>query len=31
MKKWEKIEENNKAIALNILYIPHNTKRISIA
>ena len=27
-KDWEKFETNNKSIALNILYIPHNTKDI---
>ena len=25
-KDWKKFESNNKSIALNILYIPHNTK-----
>ena len=25
---WNEFEKNNKAIALNILYVPHNTKRI---
>ena len=29
-KDWRKFESNNK-IALNILYIPHNTKRIQVA
>ena len=24
-KDWKKIESNNKSIALNILYVPHNT------
>ena len=28
---WIKFERNNKAIALNILFIPHNTKIISVA
>ena len=28
-KDWVKFEKNNKAIALNLLYIPHNTKPIS--
>ena len=28
-KDWKKFESNNKSIALNILYIPHNTKDIS--
>ena len=27
-KDWKKFEENNKAIALNILYVPYNTKQI---
>ena len=25
---WKKLESNNKSIALNILYVPHNTKEI---
>ena len=25
---WIKFEKNNKTIALNILYVPHNTKEI---
>ena len=25
---WKKFESNNKSIALNILYVPHNTKKI---
>ena len=29
-KEWKKIERNNKAIALNILFIPHNTKTIRV-
>ena len=29
-KDWRKFESNNK-IALNILYVPHNTKRIQVA
>ena len=29
-KEWIKFEKNNKTIALNVLYIPHNTKTISI-
>ena len=28
-KDWKKFESNNKSIALNILYVPHNTKKIS--
>ena len=27
-KDWKKFESNNKSIALNILYLPHNTKKI---
>ena len=27
-KDWRKFEQNNKTIALNILYVPHNTKQI---
>ena len=27
-KDWEKFEQNNKTIALNILFVPHNTKQI---
>ena len=30
-KEWKKIEQNNKTIALNVLYIPRNTKIISVA
>ena len=26
-KDWKKIEQNNKAIPLNISFIPHNTKQ----
>ena len=29
-KDWKKFEFNNE-IALNILYVPHNTKKINIA
>ena len=29
-KDWKKFEPNNE-IALNILYVPHNTKKITIA
>ena len=28
---WKKFEQNNKAIALNILFVPHNTKTIRLA
>ena len=27
-KDWKKFELNNKSIALNILYVPHNTDKI---
>ena len=27
-KDWKKFESNNKSIALNILYVPHNSKEI---
>ena len=30
-KEWKKFERNNKTIALNILFIPHNTKTIIVA
>ena len=30
-KDWIKFEQNNKTIALNVLYTPHNTKTISVA
>ena len=30
-KDWKKIEQNNKTIILNILFVPHNTKKIRIA
>ena len=30
-KDWIKFERNNKTIALKVLYIPHNTKTISVA
>ena len=30
-KDWEKFELNNKSIALNILYVPHNTEKIRYA
>ena len=29
-KDWKKFELNNNEIALNILYVPHNTKKINI-
>ena len=29
-KDWIKFERNDKKIALNVLYIPHNTKTISV-
>ena len=30
-KHWKKIEQNNKTIALNVLFVPHNTKTIRLA
>ena len=30
-KDWKKFEENNKTIALNILFVPYNTKKIRLA
>ena len=30
-KEWQKFEKNNNTIALNVLYIPLNTKTISVA
>ena len=30
-KEWQKFERNNKAIALNVLHVKHNTKKISVA
>ena len=30
-KEWEKFEQNNKTIVLNILFAPHNTQTISVA
>ena len=27
-KDWKKFESNNTSIALNILYVPHNTEKI---
>ena len=30
IKDWTKFERNNKIIALNILFIPHNTKTINL-
>ena len=30
-KNWIKFERNNRTIALNILYIKHNTETISVA
>ena len=30
-KDWNKFEVNNKNIALSILYVPYNTKKIEIA
>ena len=30
-KDWKKIEQINKTIALNILFVPYNTERIRLA
>ena len=30
-KDWKKFERNNESIALNVLYAPHKTKKISLA
>ena len=30
-KDWKKFEQNNKTIALNILFVPHNTKTMRLA
>ena len=30
-EEWIKFDQNNKTIALNVLYIPHNTKTIGVA
>ena len=30
-KDWKKFEQNNKEIALNIFFIPHNTEKIRVA
>ena len=30
-KDWKKFEQNNKTIALNVLYVPRNTKTTSVA
>ena len=30
-KDWKKLEQNNKTVALNILFAPHNTKKIRLA
>ena len=30
-KDWKKFERNNESIAINILYVPHNTRKIHIA
>ena len=26
-KDWKRFEQNNKTIALNIVFVPHNTKK----
>ena len=30
-KDWKKFEQNNKKIALKVLFVPHNTKQIRLA
>ena len=30
-KDWKKFEQNNKTTALNILFVPHNTKKIRLS
>ena len=30
-KDWKKFEQNNNTIALNILFVPHNTKKIGLS
>ena len=30
-KNWKKFEQNNETIALNILFVPHNTEKIRVA
>ena len=30
-KNWKKLEQDSKAIALNILFVPHNTEKIELA
>ena len=30
-KDWKKFEQDNKTIALNILFVPYNTKQIRLA
>ena len=30
-KDWKKFQQNNKTIALNILFLPHNTEKIRLA
>ena len=31
LKDWIKFERNNKTIALNILFVPHNTEKLRVA
>ena len=28
---WKKFKQNNETIALNVLFVPHNTKTIRVA
>ena len=30
-ENWKKFEQNNKEIALNLLFVPHNKKEIELA
>ena len=30
-KDWKKFEQNNKTVALNISFVPYNTKQVSLA
>ena len=30
LEGWEKFEQNNESIALNILFIPYNSKEINL-
>ena len=28
-KRWKRFEQNNEAIALNILFVPHNAEKVA--